>query len=186
MWLAQRTLSPNDLARMRAASESFPYRPLVSVVTPVYNTDARWLRACIESVKGQAYPHWQLCLADDGSTRQETRDVLLEYQGDPRITINRLTQNVGIARASNAALDLAEGEFVALLDHDDEVTPDALFEVVACLNEHPDTDFIYSDEDKLELDGSRSGPYFKPDWSPEHFLNNMYATPPRRGAPHAP
>jgi GT2 family glycosyltransferase len=176
MWLAQRTPSENDLARMRTNSASFPYRPLVSVVTPVYNTDSRWLRACIESVKAQAYPHWQLCLADDGSTRQETLALLLEYQGDPRITVHRLAQNRGIAQASNAALDLAQGEFVALLDHDDEITPDALFEVVAYLNQHPDTDFIYSDEDKLELDGSRSGPYFKPDWSPEHFLNNMYAT----------
>ncbi len=118
--------------------------------------------------------NWQLCLADDGSTSPETREVLLECQGDSRIKIATLPSNGGISAASNAALALAEGEFVAFLDHDDEITPDALFEVVAHLNEHPDTDFIYSDEDKLELDGSRGGAYFKPDWSPEHFLNNMY------------
>jgi GT2 family glycosyltransferase len=174
MWLARHTPSAKDLASMRTRSESFAYRPLLSVVTPVYNTDARWLRACIESVKGQAYPHWQLCLADDGSTRPETRDALVAFKDDPRIRIHTLPCNGGIALASNAALALAEGEFVAFLDHDDEISPDALFEVVAHLNEHPDTDFIYTDEDKLELDGTRTGPYFKPDWSPEHFLTNMY------------
>ena len=159
---------------MRKRADSLAYRPLVSVVTPVYNTDARWLRACIESVKSQAYPNWQLCLADDGSTRAETHAVLREYEGDPRIRIKRLAANSGIAVASNEALALAEGEFVAFLDHDDELAPDALFEVVAHLNQHQDADFIYSDEDKLELDGRRSDVYFKPDWSPDHFLTNMY------------
>jgi GT2 family glycosyltransferase len=174
MWLSQRTPSAKDLARMRTRSETFAHRPLLSVVTPVYNTDARWLRACIESVKAQVYDRWQLCLADDGSVKPETREVLREYQGDPRIRIHTLPRNSGIAVASNAALALAEGEFVAFLDHDDEISPDALFEVAAHLNEHPDTDFIYSDEDKLELDGTRTGVYFKPGWSPEHFLTNMY------------
>jgi glycosyltransferase involved in cell wall biosynthesis len=174
MWLSQQTPSPKHLARMRVRSESLAYRPLLSVVTPVYNTDARWLRACIESVKAQAYPRWQLCLADDGSVKPETREVLHEFKNDPRITIHRLPRNSGIAAASNAALALAEGEFVVFLDHDDEISRDALFEVAAYLNEHPDADFIYTDEDKLELDGTRTGPYFKPDWSPEHFLTNMY------------
>ncbi len=174
VWLRERSLSPARLAEMRQRSTSLAYRPLVSVITPVYNTDARWLRACIESVKNQTYSNWQLCLADDGSTRAETRAVLREYEGDPRIKMKMLVTNVGIAAASNEALTLAEGEFVAFLDHDDELTPDALFEVVAHLNQHEDTDFIYSDEDKLDLDGTRSSVYFKPDWSPEHFLTNMY------------
>ncbi len=174
IWLREHSLSPATIAEMRNRSASLPYRPLVSVVTPVYNTDARWLRACIESVKNQAYPNWQLCLADDASTKAETRDVLREYAGDSRIKIKMLAANRGIAAASNEALTLAEGEFVAFLDHDDELTPDALFEVVAHLNQRRDTDFIYSDEDKLELDGTRSNVYFKPDWSPEHFLTNMY------------
>ena len=174
VWLRERSLSPAMIAERRRRSASFSYRPLVSVVTPVYNTDARWLRACIESVRSQVYPNWELCVADDGSTRAETRAVLREYGGDPRIKIKRLAANGGIAAASNEALTLAEGDFVAFLDHDDELTPDALFEVVAHLNQHQDTDFIYSDEDKLELDGTRSNVYFKPDWSPEHFLTNMY------------
>jgi GT2 family glycosyltransferase len=173
-WLRERTLSAVAIAELRRRSTALRYRPLVSVVTPVYNTDAGWLRACIESVRSQAYPNCELCLSDDGSIREETRAVLREYQGEPRIKIKMLPVNVGIAAASNQALTLADGEFVAFLDHDDELTPDALFEVVAHLNDRPDADFIYSDEDKLELDGTRSDVYFKPDWSPEHFLTNMY------------
>jgi GT2 family glycosyltransferase len=174
LWLSQRSVSSERLARLGTAAGSMRYRPLVSIVTPVYNTDARWLTACIESVKNQAYPHWRLCLADDGSTRAETLAVLRKVESDPRIRITRLATNAGIATASNAALALADGEFVAFLDHDDEIPPDALFEVVALLNEQPDTDFIYTDEDKLELDGTRGGVYFKPDWSHDHFLTNMY------------
>ena len=115
----------------------------------------------------QAYPRWQLCLADDGSVKPETRGALLKYKDDPRIRIHALPRNAGIAAASNAALALAEGEFVGFLDHDDEISPDALFELATHLNEHPETDFIYTDEEKLELDGTRTGAYFKPDWSPE-------------------
>lgn len=174
MWLQQRSSSPERVVEMSRRADLLAYRPLVSVVTPVYNTDARWLRACIESVKNQAYPNWQLCLADDGSTRAETRTVLREYEDDPRIRIKRLAANSGIAAASNEALALAEGEFVAFLDHDDELAPDALLEVVAHLNQQQDSDLIYSDEDKLEINGQRSEVYFKPDWSPDHFLTNMY------------
>jgi glycosyltransferase involved in cell wall biosynthesis len=174
LWLREHSLSPARIAEMQEGSASLGYRPLVSVVTPVYNTDARWLRGCIESVKQQAYPNWQLCLVDDGSTKAETRTVLREYEADPRIKIKRMARNNGIAAASNEALTLAEGEFVAFLDHDDELTPDALFEMVAHLNQHEDADFIYSDEDKVDLDRTRSDVYFKPDWSPEHFLTNMY------------
>ena len=100
--------------------------------------------------------------------------MLLECRGDTRIKVATLPSNGGISVASNAALALAEGEFVAFLDHDDEITPDALFAMVAYLNDHPDADFLYSDEDKLESDGSLGGAYFKPDWSPEHLRNNMY------------
>jgi hypothetical protein len=173
-WLSRHAASVEALRKLRERAAKLGYRPLVSVVTPVYNTDARWLRACVESVKRQAYPNWELCLADDGSTLEETRAVLQEYEGDPRIKVRTLPHNAGIAAASNAALSLAAGEFVAFLDHDDEIAPDALFEVVACLNDHPETDYIYSDEDKIETDGTRGGVYFKPGWSPEHFLTNMY------------
>ena len=109
IWLRSTRSRRPDCGDAETDPASFAYRPLVSVVTPVYNTDARWLRACIESVKSQAYPNWQLCLADDGSTRAETRALLREYEGDPRIKIKMLATNGGIAAASNEALTLARG-----------------------------------------------------------------------------
>jgi GT2 family glycosyltransferase len=153
---------------------AWPHKPVFSIVTPVHNTDPKWLRACIESVRRQAYPHWQLCLADDGSTHAGTCDVLRHYERDERIRITRLPSNHGISAASNAALTLATGDFVVLLDHDDQLSSDALYHLASVLNDRPDIDFIYSDEDKLELDGTRTDPHFKPDWSPEHLLSCMY------------
>lgn len=148
--------------------------PRISIITPVFNTDPRWLRACIGSVQRQVYPHWELCLADDGSTSAETLRVLDE-QTDPRIRVVRFEKNAGISEASNGALALATGDYVALLDHDDELTPDALVLVAEHLNAYPETDVVYSDEDKLDEDGGYSEPFFKPDWSPEHLLSAMYA-----------
>jgi GT2 family glycosyltransferase len=174
-WAARHAPSARDLERMRDESTQFPYQPLVSIVTPVFNTDPRWLRACIESVRAQAYRNWELCLCDDASTSTETRKVIDEYAAEPQIRVVRLEKNSHISAASNAALALATGEFVGLLDHDDELTPDALFEVVALLNGQPDADIVYSDEDKRDADGGLSDPYFKPDWSPEHLLSAMYA-----------
>jgi GT2 family glycosyltransferase len=173
-WIRLREPSGEALDLMRARAATFAYQPLVSVVVPVHNTDSRWLRACVASVKGQIYPHWQLCLADDGSTELGTQEVLRELAGEPRIRSIALRESGGISAALNAALALAEGDFVAFLDHDDELAPDALFEVVDCLNQHPDADLIYSDEDKLDEDGSRCDVFFKPDWSPEHLLSAMY------------
>lgn len=173
-WLEDQTPGPGDLADMVGGLATLARRPLISVITPVYNTEPRWLVACIESVRRQVYPDWELCLADDASTSQATLDVLARYADDPRIRIVRLPRNLHISGASNAALDVARGEFVAMLDHDDELAPEALFEVVRCLNANPDADFIYSDEDKLEMNGQRCDPYFKPDWSPDLFRSFMY------------
>lgn len=172
-WIARHTPGAADLARMREESERLPYRPLISLITPVYNTDPRWLRACIDSVRAQVYSNWELCLCDDGSTSPETIAVL-DQQRDPRIRVTRLERNAGISTASNAALATVTGELVALLDHDDELTPDALYEVVRHLNASPDTDIVYSDEDKRDPDLRLSEPFFKPDWSPEHLLSAMY------------
>ncbi len=173
-WVAAHTMSPDDLSAVAADVARLPLQPLISIVTPVYNTDPRWLRACVESVRRQVYPHWELCLCDDASPSAATGETLREFEGDERIRIVRLETNLGISGASNAALALATGEYVALLDHDDELTPDALAEVVRWINAHPDTDVLYSDEDKLDLAGTRCDPAFKPDWSPEHFLHRMY------------
>lgn len=172
-WAQAHAPDPAALAAMAAECAGFARRPLVSVITPVYNTDPRWLRACIASVAAQVYPDWELCLCDDGSTSEATRAVLRE-QTDPRIHVTFLKKNAGISAASNAALALARGEYIALLDHDDELTPDALYHVAKHLNAVPDTDVVYSDEDKRDADGGLSDPFFKPCWSPEHLLSAMY------------
>ena len=166
--------APEQLAELGAEIAALPQQPLISVLTPVYNTPAQWLRACIESVRRQAYPNWEHCLCDDGSTSPETAAVLREFASDPRIRIVRLERNAGISAATNAALDLARGDYIALLDHDDELTPDALARVVQWINANPWVEVLYSDEDKLETDGVRCDPFFKPGWSPEHFLHCMY------------
>ena len=173
-WCQRHTPDAPALAAMAEQAAHFPYQPLISIITPVWNTDPRWLHALTESVRQQVYPRWELCLADDASEAEATRTALRELAADPRITISRLPANGHISAASNAALATASGEFVVMLDHDDELTPDALFEVVRHLNQHPDADMLYSDEDKLDLEGRRCDPYFKPDWSPEHFFSCMY------------
>ena len=174
-WLQHHQRRTQDTAEVGRAIDAFTYRPRISVITPVYNTDPRWLRRAVESVRAQVYPDWELCLGDDGSTRRETVEALAEIAAlDPRIKVVRMPQNGGISAASNAALAQATGDFVALLDHDDEIPPDALFEVATLLNAHPDADVIYTDEDKLEFDGTHSEPFFKPDWSPEYLRSSMY------------
>jgi GT2 family glycosyltransferase len=128
-------------------------------------------------VRAQVYPHWELCLVNDASPRPHVRAILDEYVAiEPRIWVEHLARNQGIAGASAHGLALATGEFVALLDHDDELPPDALFEQAKRLNEEPDLDLIYTDEDKLETDGRRIEPFFKPDWSPDLLLSMNYIT----------
>ncbi len=142
---------------------------------PVRDPLTLFLQEAIESVRSQIYPHWQLCIADDGSTRPEVRALLAEAAaGDPRIDLVTLPESRGIVAASNAALALTRGELVAFLDHDDLLTPDALYEIERLLNDHPDADMIYSDEDKVDAEGKLSGPVFKPDWCPDSFLSRMY------------
>jgi len=172
-WIRSREAhSPNA---DRAVHAAWPSRPLVSVITPAYNTRPDWLRACYASLAAQSYPHWEWCVADDASTTPETAATLALLGDDPRVRTVRLDSNGGISRASNAALALASGEIVVLLDHDDALTPSALHLIVDAFVADPDLGLVYSDEDKLEIDGSRTEPYFKPDWSPELFLSTMYA-----------
>ncbi|HEX6832593.1 MAG TPA: glycosyltransferase, partial [Rudaea sp.] len=134
-----------DAERAQVLIAAMTHRPLISIVLPVYNVDGRWLAAAVESVRRQFYPYWELCIADDASTREETREALktIAQLGDKRIKIRKLAKNAGIANASNAALELATGEFVGLLDHDDELTRDALLEVARTI-EADDPDFVYS------------------------------------------
>ena len=174
-WLRRHRLTSDAIAAMRQRLDGFTYRPRVSIVTPVYDTHEAWLRRMVASVRAQIYPDWELCLVDDGSTDPRVRPALEDLAAaDPRIRVRRLLRNEGIAAASALALQAATGEFVALVDHDDELTPDALFEVVARLAEDPELDLLYSDEDKLDADGRRVEPFFKPDWSPDLLLSMNY------------
>ena len=174
-WLRQHRRPAADAGVTEQEIAALPWRPRISVVTPVYNTHPQWLRACVQSTMDQTYPDWEHCLADDGSTNPATVEALRELEtSDPRVKVVHLAANGGISAASNAALALATGEFVALLDHDDELASDALLEIVRLLNDTPDADLIYTDEDKLELDGTHAEPFFKPDWSPEYLHSTMY------------
>jgi glycosyltransferase involved in cell wall biosynthesis len=155
--------------------ENFSYQPLISVILPVYNTPVHFLKACINSVLGQIYENWELCIADDASPNPEVKKVLEEYRKkDYRIKIVYRFENGHISQSSNSALELAEGEFSLLLDHDDELSPDCLYEVVKLLNENNSLDLIYSDEDKIDENGKHSMPHFKPQWCPDSFLSRNY------------
>jgi glycosyltransferase involved in cell wall biosynthesis len=159
----------------RAANKQLARRPRISILLPVYNSSHRWLRRCIESVLAQTYQDWELCIADDASTAVHVTSILAEYaKRDSRIRTVRRDVNGHIAAASNSALALATGEFVALLDHDDELVPWALYWIAASIVEQPDVVFVYSDEDKINEEGRRFDPYFKPDWNPELLRAQNY------------
>jgi GT2 family glycosyltransferase len=172
-WIAEFEKRDTALIAMKLAG--FALRPLVSIVVPIYRTAPQVLERTIGSVLAQSYPQWELCLADDGSKSAEI-DGLLDHfaRQDSRIRVVQLPENRGISAASNAAFGLATGEFVALLDHDDELAADALFHFVDALNHHRDADLFYSDEDHLDETGLRSEPFFKPDWSPDLILSENY------------
>ena len=150
------------------------YKPLISVLIPVYNVKGEYLRECIESVLGQSYDNFEICIVDDASTNKETLEVLKEFEKNKKIKIKHRKKNGHISRTSNDALGMAEGEYVALLDNDDLLTENALYEVAKVLNENKNLDFIYSDEDKINLEGKRCDPHFKPDYSPDTLLSLNY------------
>jgi O-antigen biosynthesis protein len=167
------TLCAEDVAAIQAHISVLPTR-LISVAMPVYNIDAGLLREAIESVRQQLYPHWELCIADDASSLPHVRAVLDEFADDVRIRLTWRSVNGHISAATNSALALARGEFVALMDHDDVLPPHALYEVAAALHAHPETDLLYTDEDRLDEKGQRFAPYFKPDWNRDLLLGQNY------------
>src|SRR5699024_3606763 len=153
------------------------YNPLISVVIPVYNVPDNMLIECIESIFAQTYQNWQLCLADDNSSWESMRDILKKYEKDPRVKVVYRKENGHISRATNSAIELADGEFIAFMDCDDLIPAIALYEVAAKLNENPKDDFIYTDEDKIDEKGEvRWEPHFKPDWSPDTLMTMMYTS----------
>ncbi len=156
----------------------FQMKPLVSIVIPVYNVPLPYLDACVDSVRKQIYPNWEICIADDASTISGIREKIQEYsRNDARIRYAFRDMNGHISQASNTALSLATGDFVALLDHDDMLSPYALMEFARLLNRSPDIDYVYTDEDKVDSEGARYfDPFFKPGWSPDTLLSIMYTS----------
>ena len=152
----------------------FKYQPLISVLVPVYNVKGEYLRECIESVLKQSYENLELCLVDDASTDEETLEVLREYENNEKVKIKHRKTNGHISKATNDALKMADGEFVALMDNDDVLEKDALYRVVEVLNKNRKLDLIYTDEDKLNENGTRCYPHFKSDWSPETLMSLNY------------
>ena len=176
LWLVKNLPTPEQLIQQSNEEKLFPYRPKISLVVPVYNTPKGFLEECIESVLQQTYSNWELCIADDASSFGHVKEVIEKYaQVDDRIKYLFRDVNGNICRASNSALSLATGEFIGLLDHDDVLWPNALFEVVTALNNDRNIDWIYSDEDKITEDSKRHiDPMFKPDWSPDLLNSGMY------------
>jgi GT2 family glycosyltransferase len=173
-WFEQHRARAGELKRMRDEARAFALRPLISVITPVFDTPVERLQEAVESVLAQAYENWELILVDDGSTAADLLRTLPGIAGrDARIAVAGLEKHGGISAASNHALALARGEWVTFLDHDDVLEPDALFQIAKVLQAHPDADLIYSDEDKLGETGFEA-PVFKPDWSPDLFLSHNY------------
>ena len=167
------TLTDENRKRMNERIDKFEKMPLISVVMPTYNSNHEWLVEAIESVRMQIYPYWELCIADDASTNGTTRQILERYNKmDSRIKIVFREKNGHISASSNSSLKLAIGEFIALLDHDDLLAEDALFWVAHAVNESPDAQLLYSDEDKIDELGRRYDPYFKSDWNPDLFLSH--------------
>jgi glycosyltransferase involved in cell wall biosynthesis len=166
------TLTEKDRHLIRDHISQLSYNPLISILMPVYNTPEQWLRKSIQSVKNQRYLNWELCIADDASSSPHVRLILEEArQSDSRIKVTLRSSNGHISAATNSALDLANGEFIALLDHDDELAEHALYHVVVALNQQPGIDLLYSDEDIIDARGQRHRHYFKPDWNPDLFLS---------------
>lgn len=159
--------------------DAFKTNPLLSVVMPLYNSPVKWLRKAVESLQAQVYENWELCAVDDGSKDRHCITLIHEMmQTDSRIRLVCQERNGGISAASNVSLGMARGEYVVLVDHDDELPADAFFWFVKEINEYPETDFIYSDECKVNTGEGRnrefSGFYLKPDWSPLLLINHMY------------
>lgn len=155
--------------------ETLDYQPLISILIPVYNISSELLSQCIESILNQSYKNFEICLADDHSTKKETISTLKKYENlDARIKVVYREKNGHISAASNSALSIANGEFIALMDNDDTLDKDALYENVLALNRNRELDFIYSDEDKIDIYGRRCFPNFKPDFSPDTLLSMNY------------
>jgi GT2 family glycosyltransferase len=177
-WYTRTEPGPKRLELQRALSLNLRLQPLLTVLVPVYNVPLRVLEEMVDSVRSQSYPHWELCLAHGYPLDVEGREFLAAVAAeDTRIKLKLLEANEGISGNSNAALQLVQGEFVVLLDHDDTLAPFALFQIATAINEHPEAGFLYSDKDCITEDSQRRiRPLFKPQWSPDTMLSANYLT----------
>lgn len=171
-WIHDFEEPADDLIALKLGS--FSRRPKFSILMPVFNTDPGELTAAIESVIAQSYAGWELCIADDSSTRAETRAVLDRFASHPQIKITALSGRGGISNTCNAAWQMAGGDYLTFLDHDDTLSPHALAYLCEALDHHPGADMLYSDEDKIDVKNKRFEPFFKPDWSPDLLLSENY------------
>ncbi|MDM8559330.1 glycosyltransferase [Candidatus Parabeggiatoa sp. HSG14] len=171
------TLTKKVVKQMQQCMKEWNDLPFISIVMPTYNTEEKWLREVIESVIHQIYPNWELCIADDASTKPHVRHILEEYaKRDKRIKLQFRAENGHISAASNTALEMVNGEFIGFLDHDDKLAQHALFWMAQDILNYPDAMLWYSDEDKINKKGERCDPYFKSDWNPDLFLSHNLIT----------
>jgi len=175
-WMQRNRLTRPLRALMEADAERIAAEgPLISVLVPLYNTPPAYLQQLINCLLAQIYPRWELCLADDASPKPHVARIVRSYmRRDSRIKAVFRESNGHISAATNSALEIATGDFAALLDHDDLLTPDALLHVAECIYAHPKTDWIYTDEDKIDDNGRRFDPQFKAGWSPDMALTHNY------------
>ena len=172
-WISEHEPDEAALLKQRQGGTDFARGPKISLLVPVHDTPVEFLEAMFASVRQQTYPQWELCLVDAGSTRAETIEALKGWN-EPRLRFERLERNLGISENTNRALALATGEFIALLDHDDLLAPFALHEFARAIEQFPAADIFYSDEDRIDENGRRHSPFFKPEWSPELLYSCMY------------
>ncbi len=175
VWLELNRFTERRAAWLRTRLAAAAALPSISIVMPIYRPDRRWLERALATIRAQVHDRWELCLADDASgdpaLAAYLRDVAAQ---DPRIKVVLRDENGNISLATNSAAALATGDFLLFMDQDDELAPDALGEIALALAHAPDTDILYTDDDKIDVAGRRYAPQFKPDWSPELLLSYMY------------
>ena len=164
---------PEELEKQK--NEKWKRKPLISIVVPVYNTPQVFLRQMIESVQNQSYSEWELCIGNASPENKEMKKILEEYKNDTRIKEVEIPENKGISQNTNRAMEIASGEWIGLLDHDDLLAPNALYEIAKAVNEHPDAEVIYTDEDKVTTDlKEHFQPHLKPDFNLDLLRSNNY------------
>ena len=172
-WYENHKALPEGLEKQK--NEKWKRKPLISIVVPVYNTPQVFLRQMIESVQNQSYSEWELCIGNASPENKEMKKILEEYKNDARIKEVEIPENKGISQNTNRAMEIASGEWIGLLDHDDLLAPNALYEIAKAVNEHPDAEVIYTDEDKVTTDlKEHFQPHLKPDFNLDLLRSNNY------------